>query len=235
MTVTLLACGCGQFSSSSDPDLDFQRARKTADVGDVRVAATLYEKALRKAPETARPHLELGLLYDEKLGDPIAALYHYRQYLEMEPNSDRRQIVESYINRAKLTLAAKLPAPNAIDHTELTRLQTEKAALMQENAALRTRVTELERATRSGAEAVAIPAPPPPVILTQSVVVATTTIQPPVPPANRIHIVQKKDTLQSIARQYYGTSSGWEKIYAANRTILPSKDQLKVGQQLLIP
>ena len=42
--------------------------------------------------------------------------------------------------------------------------------------------------------------------------------------------VKSKDFLR-----YYGTRSAWEKIYAANRTILASKDQLKVGQQLAIP
>ena len=51
----------------------------------------------------------------------------------------------------------------------------------------------------------------------------------------RTHLVQKGDTLQSLALRYYGTRSAWEKIYQANRSGLPSKDQLKVGQQLLIP
>ncbi|MEI6085456.1 MAG: LysM peptidoglycan-binding domain-containing protein [Verrucomicrobiota bacterium] len=231
MVVTLLAGGCGPFSSSSDPDRELQSARKSADAGDVRMAAALYEKALRKAPDSARPHLELGLLYDEKLGDPIAAIYHYRQYLELDPNSERRTVVESYIERAKLTWAAKLPPANAVDQTELTRLQTEKAALMQENAGLRTRVLELERATPTGGDVVVQPPPPP--VVTQRVVIGTVTVPPPV--GNRTYVVQKKDTLYSIAEHFYGTKAGWEKIYAANRANLPSKDQLRVGQLLLIP
>jgi tetratricopeptide (TPR) repeat protein len=237
MAVTFLAAGCWQFSSSNDVEIELQRAHKSADAGDVRMAAALYQKILRKTPDASRVHLELGLLYDEKLGDPVAAIYHYRQYLELDPNTDRRQVVESYIERSKLTLAAKLPAANAVDLSELTRLQTEKSALMQEIAALRTRVAELERATGSGSEAVAVQPPLPPVVVTQPVVVATTTIHapPPVAPANRTHAVQKGDTLQSLALRYYGTRSGWERIYAANRAILPSKDQLKVGQQLVIP
>lgn len=225
--LTLLAAGCGPFSSSSDVEADFQHARKAADAGDARVAAALYQKALRKSPDSGRPHLELGLLYDEKLGDPIAAIYHYRQYLELEPNSDRRQIVEGYIERSKLTLAAKLPTPSGLDASELTRLQTEKATLMQENAALRSRLTELERAVPAtgGADLTAVP---PPLVVTQSVVVT-----PPSPV--RSHVVQKGDTLQSIALRYYGTRSGWEKIYAANRSSLQNRDQLKIGQQLTIP
>lgn len=237
MVMTLLAAGCGQFSASSDVETELQQARKSADAGDVRLAAALYQKILRKTPDSARPHLELGLLYDEKLGDPFAAIYHYRQYLELDPNTDRRQVVESYIERSKLTLAAKLPAATAVDQTELTRLQTERTAVMQENATLRTRVMELERLTGTGAEAVAVPAPVPTVIVTQPVVVATTTTHapPPTATANRTHVVQKKDTLQSLALRYYGTRSDWGKIYAANRAILPSPDTLKAGQVLLIP
>ena len=55
------------------------------------------------------------------------------------------------------------------------------------------------------------------------------------PTALHTHVVQKGDTLQSLALRYYGTRSAWEKIYQANRSGLPSKDQLKVGQQLVIP
>jgi nucleoid-associated protein YgaU len=47
--------------------------------------------------------------------------------------------------------------------------------------------------------------------------------------------VQKGDTLQSLALRFYGTRSGWEKIYEANRSCLASKDQLKIGQPLTIP
>jgi nucleoid-associated protein YgaU len=47
--------------------------------------------------------------------------------------------------------------------------------------------------------------------------------------------VQKGDTLQAIALKYYGTRSAWTKIYEANKGALPKKDQIKVGQQLVIP
>jgi nucleoid-associated protein YgaU len=51
----------------------------------------------------------------------------------------------------------------------------------------------------------------------------------------RTHTVQKGDTLQSLSLKYYGTRSSWDKIYQVNRNVLASKDQLKIGQQLLIP
>jgi tetratricopeptide (TPR) repeat protein len=207
--LTLLAAGCERAAPVTDADLehlaDYQRARKAADSGDSRTAAALYNRVVRTAPDAARPHLELGLLYDEKLGDPLAAIYHYRQYLELDPKSERRQVVEDYIERAKIAYAAGMPQSPGIDPGELTRLQNE-------NAALRVQIAELAK-----------PAPPAP----------SEPVADPVKP--RTHVVQKGDTLQSLALRYYGTRAAWEKIYAANRTILPSKDQLKIGQELTIP
>ena len=154
-------------------------------------------------PDSAQTHLELGLLYDERLGDPLAAIYHYRQYLELRPTSDRKAVVEDFIERAKMAFAATLSPPASPDTGELVRLQNE-------NAALRARLEK--------------PVTPP-------------VPEAPAPPAMvaRTHVVQKGDTLQSLALRYYGSRAAWEKIFEANRTILPSKDQLKVGQQLTIP
>ena len=125
------------------------------------------------------------------------------------------------MERAKLALAAKLPVPNAADPAELMRLQTE-------NTTLRARVAELEHAANIVTNVVTTTPVVAPVVL------ATATNTPP-PAAPRTHIVQKGDTLQSLALKYYGTRSAWEKIFSANRAILPSKDQLKIGQQLVIP
>ena len=214
--VTILATSCGQVAPLSDSDLDrlpdYQRARKAVDSGDFRAAVGLYRRVIREAPDVARPHLELGLLYDEKIGDPISAIYHYRQYLALRPDSEKKQLVADFIERAQLTLAAKLTPATGADPAELTRLQ-------MENASLHRRVMELERAASTEPATNPLPA---------SEMVAESV-------KSRTHIVQKGDTLQSLALRYYGTRSNWEIIYAANRTILPSKDQLRVGQQLVIP
>ncbi|MEK6677383.1 MAG: LysM peptidoglycan-binding domain-containing protein [Planctomycetota bacterium] len=53
----------------------------------------------------------------------------------------------------------------------------------------------------------------------------------------RTHTVGKKETLHSIARQYYnGDQSKWKAIYAANRAeIGENPNQIRVGQKLVIP
>jgi nucleoid-associated protein YgaU len=59
---------------------------------------------------------------------------------------------------------------------------------------------------------------------------------PEQPAGGRIHVVQKGETLYKLARQYYNDDqSQWRKIYQANQAQIPNPDQLKVGQQLVIP
>jgi tetratricopeptide (TPR) repeat protein len=254
----VLSTGCERSTPMSDAtaeqEVNYQRAKKLSEQQDFPAAAEFYKKTLSVNPDFAKAHLELGLLSDEKLGDPIAAIYHYRRYLELRPDSEKRQLVEDFIERAKLSLATKLPQSPAVDPGELARLQNDKAALLQENAMLRSRVAELEKAATLAVTTVGEPptttgalAPVPasvsaagPVSAPNIVMAAApvTMLGEPVPvESSRVHtyLVQKGDTLQSLALRYYGTRSAWEKIYQANRSGLSSKDQLKVGQQLVIP
>jgi tetratricopeptide (TPR) repeat protein len=237
---------------TAEQEVNYLRAKKLNEQQDFQAAAEFYKKTLSVNPDFAKAHLELGLLSDEKLGDSIAAIYHYRRYLELKPDSEKRQLVEDFIERARLSLAAKLPQSPSVDPVELGRLQNDKAALLQENAMLRSRVAELEKATTMAAAMATEPsatvaASVPPTVMTlnsspaPNIVMAaapvTTLSEPPSAEPMRAHtyVVQKGDTLQSLALRYYGTRSAWEKIYQANRNGLPSKDQLKVGQQLVIP
>ena len=251
--MTFVGCERSGSISSSNPEREanYQRARELYAAQDFQGAAEFYKKALSVNPEFAAAHLELGQLCEDKLGDPITAIYHYREFLELRPDSNQRQLVEDFIERAKLSLTAKLSQSPLVDPGELTQLQNEKAALLQENASLRTRIADLQKANGSPSEAAAAPtrtAPPPasPAAVAAApepppgVVMAAAAIAPisdplATTPAVRTYVVQRGDTLQSLALRYYGSRSAWEKIYQANRSGLPSKDQLKVGQQLIIP
>ena len=254
----LLPAACERSGTVTDAEaereVNYQRAKKLAEQHDFQGSAEFYKRALSVNPDFATAHLELGLLCEDKLGDPIAAIYHYGRYLELRPDSEKRQLVEDFIERAKLSYAAKLPQSPIVDPGELTRLQNEKAALLQENAMLRTRVAELQKAASTAETTVSTPAVPVASSPAPAAAVAATAPVPatgiimvaaPIPlatessstesPHAHLYVVQKGDTLQSLALRYYGTRAGWEKIYQANRSGLPSKDQLKVGQQLVIP
>ncbi|MGF1452768.1 MAG: LysM peptidoglycan-binding domain-containing protein, partial [Opitutales bacterium] len=49
------------------------------------------------------------------------------------------------------------------------------------------------------------------------------------------YTVEPGDTLNSIARKMYGTTTRWMDIYQANRDQLPNEHSLRVGQTLRIP
>jgi len=220
----ILLVGCDRPNSVTD--LDAQRtpytdkAKQMLERQDYPSAAACYEQALLADPRWSRAHLELGWLYDDKLGDPIMAIYHYRRFLALQPDSDKRQLVEEFMERAKLSLAAKLPQSPVSDPGEWTRLQNERAALQQENTMLKARLTELEKPPTVLPPSL----PPPPVVTT-----------PTEPSRPKTHVVTKGDTLYSLAQRYYGTRLAWERIYQANSAVMTHKDQLRIGQELVLP
>lgn len=54
-------------------------------------------------------------------------------------------------------------------------------------------------------------------------------------PAEKQHTVKKGETLGKLAARYYGKSSAWEKIAAANPQVGPEGAKLAVGMTLTIP
>lgn len=65
---------------------------------------------------------------------------------------------------------------------------------------------------------------------------ALTSIAEAAPSASaRYHTVAKRDTLYSLARQYYGDQTKWKEIFATNRTTISDPNRIHVGQRLLIP
>ncbi len=52
---------------------------------------------------------------------------------------------------------------------------------------------------------------------------------------SRMHIVARKETLYSLARQYYGDHHRWKDIFEANRSSLRDPNKIFVGQRLAIP
>jgi LysM repeat protein len=53
--------------------------------------------------------------------------------------------------------------------------------------------------------------------------------------ATRRYTVQRGDTLSSIAQRFYGSAGDWNRLYAANRSVLRNPDMIFPGQVLAIP
>ena len=54
-------------------------------------------------------------------------------------------------------------------------------------------------------------------------------------PKLRTYVVQQGDTLEKIAKEFYGTTERWSWIYAANNELLRGERPLQPGMKLVIP
>ena len=242
-----LATGCGRSAARLDQqeenDPALRRARVRQQAKDIDGAIELYNRALDRKPQLARAHLEVGLLYDGHKEDYNRAIYHYQRYLELRPGSEKTQLIQDLIRRARISFAVSLSDPPPQGVIE------EIATLRRENDALKGRLTETVRryeemlkqaqatASRTAAAATAPSAAAPASARTAPGPAALELPRPvaePLPPA-RIHRVQRGETLSSIAGKMYNDSSQWRKIYEANRQTLKSPGSLDVGQELIIP
>lgn len=52
---------------------------------------------------------------------------------------------------------------------------------------------------------------------------------------HKTYTVKSGDTLSKIAKEFYGNANEYHKIFEANQDKLQSPDQIKVGQELVIP
>jgi LysM repeat protein len=229
---------------------------------------TVIDKRGNDAPES---HLEIGLLYAQHINDPLSAIYHFKKYLALRPNSPQAPLVRQRIDAATREFARTLPAQPLENQLQRVDLVATLDKLKQENEALKQELADV----KAGRNAVAVPGldgsavatepaatpglnfnvetiptvrtrPVPPPTRTPAPAPAravATKQNPPTPAANttppaagnRRHTVQPGDTLFKISQQYYGNRTRWREIYAANRGVMKSETDLKVGMQLRIP
>ena len=77
---------------------------------DYEGAIDEFKKALKVNPESASAHYELGWLYEQKVPDPAAAIYHYQSYLQLRPAADNAELIKQRITSCKQDLAKTVPA-----------------------------------------------------------------------------------------------------------------------------
>lgn len=143
----LLTAGCErgdpQAISSEADEPNFRHGQQLVKQGRSQEALTSFLKVIARRGESApESHLEAGLLYLDQVKDPLAAIYHFRKYLELLPNSRQAVYVKGRIEAAKREFARTLPAQplesqGGLDLLEkLDRLQRENEQLRAELAVL---------------------------------------------------------------------------------------------------
>ena len=236
-------CGCEPGESSLDDKKEphYILGENRVNAMDYQGAVEAFEQSLEANPHSAAAHFELACLFDEKISDPAAAIYHYQQYLKLEPNAENAEVVTARIATCKQQLASDVMAmPSA------PVIQQELEKLTDQNRQLQDQVDALKKwnayyAAQLAAQSNSIAAQNNSAVQQiQSPVQTAQNIPAPAPnpvanhPANpvapRTHNVAAGETEAAIARRF-GVKLG--ALQAANPGVNPNK--LHVGQPLNIP
>ncbi len=209
-------------------------------------AINSFHKALELNPQSAAAHKELGILYEKHKGDPAAAIYHYRRYLKLMPESPLAKDIEDRVAGCQIDLVEEMKRTGAIDlrrkevvelQAKLTQLEQQHAVLKHESDVLRQRLQTVNPAL---ANIVPSPQPTPPAPAPQSPTskaadksakqTAPTAAPVTSATAAKKHTVGASENPTSIARRY-GIKA--QDLIAANPGLDPKR--LVIGQTLTIP
>jgi tetratricopeptide (TPR) repeat protein len=230
----LLGAGCGRdtagIEAREDQDPRMVRALARVRADDFDGAIDLYKEIIAEDFDLAKAHFYLGMLHYEKRKDYLRAIYHYETYLELRPETDKRELVQDAIRSARMYYAASLPdQPSAaIEEVgdlakKLDQAASDLAELQAENRALRRQVGEARRAAASGNRQAAAQGG------------GASGAEPARAGSESVYVVRSGDTLSRIANTVYRDSNKWKQIYEANRDTLRRPEDLKEGQILRIP
>jgi LysM repeat protein len=230
-------CGCepdGQGSLDDKKEPHYILGENRVNAMDYQGAVEAFGQSLEVNPHSAAAHFELACLFDEKISDPAAAIYHYQQYLKLEPNAENAEVVNARIATCKQQLASDVMAmPSA------PAAQRELEKLAEQNRQLQDQIDALKKwndyyAAQLAAKSNSIPAPNNPAAQQIQNPVQPeqnpAASHPAIPAAPRTHAVAAGETEAAIARKFGIKLSA---LQAANPGVNPNK--LRVGQPLNIP
>lgn len=222
--------GCSGPSGAGDSELRdpmIRKARAREREGNKDMALAILNRALERNPTLGQAHLDAALLYDHHKQDYIRAIYHYGRFLELQPNTDKRTMIEDLIRQARMAYGASIvDRAYNLDH-RIRQLREENERLKHELHEVRANLAQtqlkMRQATRDVPTATAPTAPAPP------------AAAPTVTATGKTYQVQPGDTLSKIAARMYQNPRKWTVIFEANRDKLPGPGKLTAGQVLHIP
>ncbi len=258
IVVVLYVLSAGGCDLASDENIvkevnepHYQRGMEELRRGNQQEALSAFLKVVEKRKDAPESHLELGRIYLNDMNDPIFAIYHFRKFLEVHPNSSASMQVRQMIDTAKKRYAASLPESpfeNNIRRLELEEMwqkaQKENLELKQKLSAATEKLDKLEAIARIGvvnkqqtkAQSVEKPVQQEQRATRQSVDnnkrSSSVVVSRDIPPS---YVVQPGDTLSSISKRFYGSSRRWKDIFRANRDRLASPESVRPGQTLRLP
>lgn len=237
------ACAPAGTVSQETEERAYRRGKSLLREGRKDEALQAFLSVVSVRSDAAESNLEAGLLYLNHIKDPLAAIYHFRNYLALNPDGEYSDFVKELILTAQKDFAQTLPGEPFADPVDRVNLMERVKALQTENEQQKKTILDLQRsvveleqtvnAQRSQlAQAQTRPASGGAVA---PIVIQAAPQNQPAAASVRSYTVQAGDTLSRISAQVYGQTNRWADIYQANRDQLPSPNALKPGQVLRIP
>jgi LysM repeat protein len=151
MTAAALAlAGCNMATKQDDTaqyddtrNPHYQQAQQDLDNGKPADAAQEYETALEANPKLSGAQFQLGVLYGEKLQDPLSSIYHLKRFLELAPNSDHAANAKQMIEKEGQAFAASI-ATTSTPNTDAAKIQADNIALQQKVDEATHTITQLQ-------------------------------------------------------------------------------------------
>jgi LysM repeat protein len=254
-----LGLALGGCSPSDQSQLDeekephFVLGNSRVNAMDYQGAIEAFQESLEVNPRSASAHFRLACLYDTKESDPAAAIYHYQEYLRLEPKADNAEVITQRIYSCKQQLAAdvlQMPSAPAAQQ-QLEKIVEQNRQLQQQVDALKETVRQWNAyyANQQAAQSNPSPvqnnsqtatanSPAPDDISAQPAIVQQPAPEkkshpadsPPLKPKLHTHTVAAGETLAAIARK---TRVSLNSLLAANPGLNPKK--LHVGQPVNLP
>ena len=117
LLLLLAAGGCmpvdsNQMDEEKEPHYVLGKNRVNA--RDFTGAIEAFQEAIEANPRSAPAHFQLACLYDSEAPDPAAAIFHYQEYLRLNPQAGNLDVIRQRIYTCKQQLAADImPLPSA--------------------------------------------------------------------------------------------------------------------------
>lgn len=239
----------GQLDEEKEPHYVLGKSRVNA--MDYAGAVEAFTESLEVNPRSAAAHFQLACLFDTttREADPAAAIYHYREFLRLNPKAENAGVITQRIESCKIQLASNVIS---LPSTPATQKQLED--LVEKNHKLQDEVDKwrayyiaqqnapkpVPDAGAGNSPASGAGSPIPDDISTPGSstmagnaagTARTIVLKPaPKPSAKRTYTVAAGETLASIARK---SGVSLTALRAANPSVSPSK--MRVGQVLNLP
>ena len=229
-----LPSGGGQ--AEEEKEAHFVEGKSCLNRMDFKGAIQEFEKALEVNPHSAAAHFQLAWLYEEKVPDPAAAIYHWQQFLKLRPDYPNAETIKQHIVNCKQDLAKTvLPLPiTPTMQREFQQLAEQNKLLQTELEQWKTYAARLQLMTNrlqvtAGAQQPVVPPSPPAQPMASRQQTSAAQVEHP-SAAARTYKVQAGDNPSAIARKF---NVKLDAFMSANPGLEPKR--LHIGQTVNIP